>query len=59
MKQQNKTSFGNPAHKTFNYTVKPLNVITYGQTKSDNINQMITITGCFYLLSFSKWDYEM
>jgi hypothetical protein len=26
---------------------KPLNVITLGQTKSDNINQMITITDCF------------
>ncbi len=24
---------------------KPLNVITLGQTKSDNINRMITITG--------------
>jgi hypothetical protein len=38
---------------------KPLNVITLDQTKSDNINRMITITGCFYLVSFSKWDYEM
>jgi hypothetical protein len=38
---------------------KPLNVITLGQTKSDNINRMITITGYFYLVSFSKWAYEM
>jgi hypothetical protein len=33
---------------------KPLNVITLGQTKSDNINRMITITGCFYLVIFIK-----
>jgi hypothetical protein len=31
---------------------RPLNVITLGQTKSDNINRMITITGCFYLGCF-------
>ncbi len=28
-------------------------------TKSDNINRMITISGWFYLVGFSKWDYEM
>ncbi len=36
---------------------KPLNVITSGQAKSDNINRMITIAGCFYLVGFSKWDF--
>ena len=36
----------------------PLHVITLGINKSDNINQMITLTGCFYLVSISKWDYE-
>jgi hypothetical protein len=34
-------------------------VITLGQIKSDNINRIITITDCFYLVSFSEWDYEM
>jgi hypothetical protein len=34
---------------------QPLNVINLGQTKSDNISQMITLTGCFYLVSTSKW----
>jgi hypothetical protein len=29
-----------------------------GQNKSDNINRIITLTGCFYLVSTSKWDYE-
>jgi hypothetical protein len=29
-----------------------------GQTKSDNINRMIALIGCFYLVSISKWDYE-
>ena len=38
---------------------KPLNVITLSQSKSDNINQMITITDDFYLVFFSKWDIEM
>jgi hypothetical protein len=40
------------------YSKKPLNLITLGQTKSDNINRMITLTGCFYLVSISKWDNE-
>ena len=34
-------------------------MITLGQTKSDYINQMITITDYFYLVIFSKWDVEM
>jgi len=37
----------------------PLYVITLAQTKrgkSDNINQMNTISGDFYLLIFYKWD---
>ena len=34
-----------------------LNVITLGQTKSDTIYRMITITDDFYLQGiFSKWD---
>ncbi len=37
---------------------KPLNVISLGQTKSDNINRMISVTDCFYIVSFSKWDFE-
>ncbi len=35
---------------------KPLNVITLGQSESDNINRMVTITDCFYLVLFNKWD---
>jgi hypothetical protein len=35
---------------------KPLNVITSGKSKSDNINRMITITDYFYLVVFNKWD---
>ena len=38
---------------------KPLNVITLGHYKSDNINQMITITDGVYLVIFSKWDIEI
>ncbi len=46
--------------KMHNYIqYKPLNMITLGQTKIDNINRMITITGCFYLINFSEWEYEM
>jgi len=33
-------------------TVKLLNVQTLGLTKSDYINQMITITGLFFLVNF-------
>ena len=39
------------------YSVKPIYVITLGQTESDNINQMITINGDFYLVILSKWDF--
>ena len=34
--------------------LKPLNVITLGQTKSDNINRMITITDHFYIVMGRK-----
>ena len=34
-------------------------MITMGQTKSDNINRMITITGDFYLVILSKWDFQI
>jgi|688.fasta_scaffold234738_1 hypothetical protein len=34
---------------------KPLNVITLRWMKTDNINQMITITGSFYIVN---WTYE-
>jgi hypothetical protein len=30
-----------------------------GQTKSENINRMITITGCFYIVSYIKWAFVM
>ncbi len=43
---------------TFKVQRKPLNVITLGRTKSDNINRMITISGCFYIRSFSKWNFQ-
>ena len=36
-----------------------LNVITMGQTKSDNINRMITIADEFYLVIFSEWNIEI
>ena len=38
---------------------KPLNVITFGQTRNDNINQMRTMTTIifdFYLVTFGKQD---
>ncbi len=38
---------------------KPLNVITFGQIPSNNISRMIKITGCFYIVSYNKWDFEM
>ena len=34
-------------------------MFTLGNDKSDNINQMVTITDDFYLVIFSKWDDEM
>ncbi len=38
------------------YTVKnPLCLVTLGQTKCDNINRMVPITGDFYLITPSKW----
>ncbi len=37
----------------------PLYVITLCQTKSDNINRMITITDDFQLATLSKWDLSM
>jgi len=33
-------------------TIKPLIVITLGQTKSDNNNRKITMTGDFYLVIY-------
>ena len=38
---------------------KPLSVITLGQNRSDNINQMRTVTGDFNLVMFSKSDVKM
>jgi len=32
------------------------NVITLGQTKSDNINRMIALTDDFYLVIFTAWN---
>jgi len=34
---------------------KALNLISLGQTKSDNIIQIITITNSFYLKIIDKW----
>ncbi len=31
----------------------PLNRITLGHHKSDNNNRMITLTGCFHIVSYS------
>ena len=36
-----------------------LNEITLGQTKSDIINRMITISDDFYKVIFCKWDVEI
>ena len=38
---------------------KPLNVIALSQTISDNINRMITITSDFYVVIFSKLDFQI
>jgi len=38
--------------------LQPLNLIILGQTKSDYINRMITMTEDFYLVTFSKWDFS-
>ncbi len=38
---------------------EPLNVITLGRTESDNIKRMITIIDCFYIVSYSKWDFKL
>ncbi len=35
---------------------RPVNVITLGQTKSDNKKRMIKLIGYIHLLVFSKWD---
>jgi len=37
----------------------PLNLITLGQTKSDNINRMITIFDEVDLLYLNKWGLEI
>jgi hypothetical protein len=40
----------------------PLNVITFGQSETDNIDRMITITGYFYIVAYNylvKWTYEV
>ena len=34
-------------------------VITFGHTKSDNIDREIIITDDFYLVSYSEWDFEI
>ncbi len=41
------------------YTVEAALCDHFGPDQSDNINRMITITECFNLVSFTKWDYEM
>ena len=38
---------------------KMLNVINFGQTKSDNINQKITLSDDIYFVMYCEWDVEM
>ncbi len=45
--------------KKLSQPLKPLNVIILGQTKSDNINQMITLTGFFIRWSLINGTREM
>ena len=45
-------------HVYFNTIELPLNLIIFGQTKSDNINRMIIITDVFYFVIHCKWDFE-
>ncbi len=33
---------------------KPLNVITLSRMKTDNINQMVSINGCYQIVVYSK-----
>ena len=35
------------------------NVITLGQTKSDNINRITTISDDLYLVIYIKWDFTL
>jgi len=35
---------------------KPINMITYGKSKSDNVNRMITITNDIHSVTCIKWD---
>ena len=46
-------------HQLHYQTKKPLNLITLGQTESDNTSRMITITSDFYLVSISKCFFNM
>jgi len=43
---------------TLDVQLKPLNVVTLGLTKSDNINELITITGNINLVTINKWDVD-
>ena len=58
----NKTSFKTGFDNVIEVVLiqkKPLNEITLGHTKSDNIIRIITITDDFYLVFFNKCDFEM
>ena len=52
---------GNQTGLVFVSTVqqKPLIVINLGHTKSDNIIRIKKITDDFYLVIYSKWDFEI
>jgi len=46
----------------FHYGELQLNVITFGQSETDNIARLRTITGYFYLVAYYylvKWTYEI
>jgi hypothetical protein len=34
-------------------------VFVLGRTKNDKLTKMLTITGCFYIVSFSKWYFQL
>ncbi len=43
----------------FNVQWKPLSVITLDKIKSDNINEIKTITDDFHLVPYYKWVVEI
>ena len=56
MKKKKKGKVSNRVSRKKKQSTKLLNVITLGQTNSDIINQMITLTDDFYLVIINEWD---